>query len=377
MFGAGNEPITIEEFEARKPLGVTDEYNEGEIISYDGANELQSVGFNAWDEEWEVGGFLEGVLQNGSNYNNTIRNKNFIRVIPGGTYRFEYGGNVYINYFDRNKKYISAKSVLKNDPFTIPENAVYIWFRPGGNTYGVIYNHDICIHLVHSGYRNGEYKPYEADTLQLPDVKSIKDKVGNLLFPYGLLSAGSAHDEITATKAIKRIGVVDLGSLGWGYSNYGDTQHDRFVVTKYGFQNLKPGGYILCNIYPKGDIQKDKCILTTKYNNEVLIIRDTSITNIDDFYTAIQGGILYYELEEPIEVDLEEPFNLTYEAWDFGTEELHTEAKTTPLNADISYQFNAVDRIRENTTKASDLEARVLQLEAMLTQMAQANESNE
>jgi hypothetical protein len=109
----------------------------------------------------------------------------------------------------------------------------------------------------------------------------------------------------------------------------------------------------------------------------MLRIRDLSYTDLTAFKESLQGELLYYELAEPIEVDLEEPLNLTYEAWDFGTEELHTGAKTTPLNADISYQFNAVDRIRENTTKASDLEARVLQLEAMLTQMAQVNESNE
>jgi hypothetical protein len=116
--------------------------------------------------------------------------------------------------------------------------------------------------------------------------------------------------------------------------------------------------------------------VSIKYNGQISNY-DSSYTDPTTIKQAMQGVLLYYELATPIEVDLPEPLNLTYEAWDFGTEELHTDAKTTPLNADISYLFNAVDRIRENTTKASDLEARVMQLEAMLTQMAQANESNE
>lgn len=51
MFGAGNEPTTIEEFNARKPI-VADEYayNEGEVIHMN-ATGIKSVGDNAWDEE--------------------------------------------------------------------------------------------------------------------------------------------------------------------------------------------------------------------------------------------------------------------------------------------------------------------------------------
>jgi hypothetical protein len=220
---------------------------------------------------------------------------------------------------------------------------------------------------------------YKADTLQLPDVKVIKDKDDNLLFPYGLLSAGSAHDEITATKAIKRIGVVDLGELEWV------TSRDVFVSPLTGL-SPKSGTNksVICTRYitysPK-TIYTDTTVIGISGAKEGYLvgigIRDAQYQSTEDVRVALSGVLLYYELAEPIEVDFEEPLNLTYEAWDFGTEELNTEAKTTPLNADISYQFNAVDRIRENTTKASDLEARVLQLEAMLTQMAQVNESNE
>jgi hypothetical protein len=82
-------------------------------------------------------------------------------------------------------------------------------------------------------------------------------------------------------------------------------------------------------------------------------------------------------LSNPIEVDLPEPLNMTYEAWDFGTEELVAEGKTTPLNADIVYQFNAVDRIRENTAKNQALEEELAELKAQLTQLTQVtNDEN-
>jgi hypothetical protein len=87
----------------------------------------------------------------------------------------------------------------------------------------------------------------------------------------------------------------------------------------------------------------------------------------------MQGVLLYYELAEPIEVDLSESLNLTYDAWDFGTEELVADGKTTPLNADIVYQFNAVDRIRENTAKNQALEAELVELKAQLTKLTQAS----
>jgi hypothetical protein len=67
---------------------------------------------------------------------------------------------------------------------------------------------------------------------------------------------------------------------------------------------------------------------------------------------------------------------MTYEAWDFGTEELVAKGATTPLNADIVYQFNAVDRIRENTAKNEELVKRIEALEAMITQLT-AQTTNE
>ena len=53
MFGSGNEPSTVEEFEALFPEAYYP-YNAGELIS-NNAEAVESVGFNLWDEEYEVG----------------------------------------------------------------------------------------------------------------------------------------------------------------------------------------------------------------------------------------------------------------------------------------------------------------------------------
>ena len=52
MFGAGNEPTTVEEFYERLPKGVDiNAYNAGEII--DGNyNSIKTTGLNQWDEQW-------------------------------------------------------------------------------------------------------------------------------------------------------------------------------------------------------------------------------------------------------------------------------------------------------------------------------------
>ena len=323
MFGEGNEPTTIEEFEARKPLGVSNEYNEGEIISYDGANELKSVGFNAF-------------------------NGTYAKVIGGQQYHAT--GTITSIGFTTELGGETTEVTLDSEGMFTPTEDGYV--------YAV--GTDICIHLTHT-YTPEHTTEYEEDILTLPDVKAIKDKDGNQLFPYGLLSAGSAHDEITATKAIKRVGVVDLGTLNW--SRHLFTGINTFYYFRYANSDIANGAYlvypnVLCKPYIRVTTDTNNLVdksVTNFYNNNLLLVRDDAYTDVASFKEANKGVLLYYELAEPIEVDLPEPLNLTYDAWDFGTEELVAEGKTTPLNADIVYQFNAVDRIRENSDNLKTL----------------------
>lgn len=353
MFGAGNEPTTIEEFNARKPLGVTDDYNEGELISTT-ADELKSVGFNAWDEEWEVGAIA---TETGLNYPSTssIRSKNYSACIPNMLYASNV--NLYrgIIFYDQNKTFVKTLFPSARVSFTTPANA-YFFKINSPSSYGTTYNHDICIHLVHTGTRKGQYEPYKEFRLPLP-IKDIKDKNGNQLFSNGLLSAGTAYDEITATNAIKRIGVVDMGTLSWNYNSSALRFYCNFNKHNKGLAN------VVCPKYSTDNIsiaEKDKTI-TSSEDYEAIYAKDSSYTSAAPFKAAMSGVMLYYELAEPIEVDIEE-WDRRYEVSDFGTEEVISDTPTTPLKADIIYEYNAKGRIEANERGIEELNDKIAEM---------------
>jgi hypothetical protein len=131
MFGEGNEPTTIEEFYKRIPQNVDlYAYNEGEVISTN-AEGIKSVGFNAWDEEWELGSYdyLSGVKESSAN---GIRCKNFISVFGNTSYYCHNGSYVGQNetiviFYNRHQEYIKYIA-SGNTFFTTPEDARYITF---------------------------------------------------------------------------------------------------------------------------------------------------------------------------------------------------------------------------------------------------------
>ena len=386
MFGEGNEPTTIEDFHKRKPINVDKyAYNEGELISTN-VEGIKSVGFNAWDGTTEFSS-----KQLGLNYANKLSKsdshslKNVYRLlmeghdmyyscIVSGTVQSAPIGTLSAVYNGMNKGLLRP-GIIKASNFSEENLREALEGLEAGDAY--VYGTDksdwsiskICIHLVHTGYRNGEYEPYKDFTRSLP-IKDIKDKDGNQLFPYGLLSAGGVYDEITATKAIKRIGVVDLGTLtytlnainGYYYSdgfmqaNYADLLNNiacsHYITKHWG----GAGGFTLN--YAGG---RNTCVAIWKSNTTGLSrvnILDDSVADVAELMAMLREKdvMLYYELAEPIEVDLPEPLNFDYEVSDFGTEEIVSSEPTTPMKADIVYQFNAVDRIRDNSRHTAEAE---------------------
>ena len=345
MFGAGNEPSTVEEFYQRIPKGIDiNAYNEGEVVNMN-VEGIKSVGFNAWDEEWE-----NGVLTaNGDNAANGsfIRSKNYIPVIGGATYRYScrkefYNNYITINYYDNS--YAPMGRTATSDQFNVPRDCAYMRFYVN-DTYGTTYNNDICIHLVHTGYRNGEYEPYVSDEIALP----IAD-----YFPNGMNSIGDVKDELTATEAIQRIGVVDMGTLDWGLGSMFYASGSIF------FEGQK----LLCAKYTHREgYNEDKEIYSV---GGVVRVIDLDYTDTDSFKTAMSGVMLYYELAEPIVTSIDKPLALDYQVWDFGTEEAIAEGKTTPFKASIVYEFNARDTIRRNRNDIAKLNKELLQLKTTI-----------
>lgn len=127
----------------------------------------RTVGFNQWDEVWEVGNIdptTGSLIASTTN----IRSKNLIPVIPNTTYYAGWGayfGRVF--FYDANQNYISYVGDIGHEEFVTPSGCQYIRFRMY-SAYGTTYNHDICINL--SSDRNGEYEPYSEHLYPLSPV---------------------------------------------------------------------------------------------------------------------------------------------------------------------------------------------------------------
>lgn len=363
MFGAGNEPITVDEFYARMPDGVNlTAYNAGELISMN-ANAIETTGFNQWDEEWEVGGIGANTGEN-ADVTNRIRSKNFIPIIGGETYNFHCASNgetlsFSVACYDENKKFIgsvkngiypstSATSANYHNPWTFEKDVAYIRFATAP-LYGTTYKKDICINLSHSGVRDGEYKPYEKNTLLLPEIAKY--------FPNGMHGIGDVCDEIIDGLAIQRIGEVDLGNSDIKY----DSTRTAFYLRLYNSKTLGKGiclKFTLNNVSAPNLSDGEMSFHNTYYDHSV-IFKATSYTDVTSFKSAMSSVKLYYELVEPIYTPINEPLQLAYAVDDFGTEKMLSDAPSSPFKADIVYQFNAEGRIRDNSRNIDSLEGQI------------------
>jgi hypothetical protein len=346
MFGPGNEPTTIDEFYARIPMGVDlNAYNEGEVIHMR-ADGIKSVGVNAWDEI-----LLNEVLNsNGATVASESRTTtSYIRVLPNATYYLKLPS---LNntagrqaFYDEDKNFILFEfdGARPNTQFTTPPNAAYMRYC-FTQEYGTTYNHDICFNLSDASI-NGQYFPY---------IKRVEDlAVIGKYFPDGMKSAGTIHDEIRYNKTtqkwekVVRIGEVDMGTLQWNYNDsimhFSAVVQDLAIKSDY-YERLNG---VICSLYPADtqiEINTNALDKSIKRYQKTIYIRDSSYTDAESFTAAMQGVILYYELAEPIvaELDDEDQFkNLGYQVWNGGTESIIVSTPSTPLIADVTYNFKA------------------------------------
>lgn len=174
MFGPGKEPSAVAEFDALfKEPSYT--FTPGTLISND-AKGMETVGFNIWDEEWELGSWTTS----GSKYtrSDAIRCKDLIPILPDTDYYYKSptasGG---IGYFDINKSFLGSEYYVLS-PFNrvhrSPENAYFVVFY----TLETSYNNNICINISDPN-RNGQYEPYTKSYLPL-NLSSLKVKSPNI-----------------------------------------------------------------------------------------------------------------------------------------------------------------------------------------------------
>lgn len=348
MFGAGNEPATPEEFRAMFP-DYYYPYNVGELktivptsIEASGINLLNLVGrkeissdivgyrypTDAYPEIdthiYYRGISANGYLSSGNIVEATVLSSSVIAktgtnpgspgygvgipltVVPSTTYYIKCttSGVISVGYANSNKIITKFTGELSgpNIAITTPGDCRYalIVFRPNAlDTLATFEN--ICVSTV----QTNEYQPYKKYRANIPSSK---------YFPDGMRSAGSAYDEINflSQKAIKRIGVVDLGTLNWFYEP--TTPYERFFASVDGIKIVSGSakGNLVCSKYTTTSVDDvyshtaDKTIAVHNTAEQVWVY-DTAYADAAAFKAAMSGVMLYYELATPIETAITPP----------------------------------------------------------------------
>lgn len=237
---------------------------------------------------------------------------------------------------------------------------------------------DFAKRLGYSSINDVPYIPYNEGEIVSSFAEGIKttDTEGKVserkwsetlkkYFPDGLKAVGSAYDEITPTKAVKRIRTYTItGKELWIMAS-----DNRFVLPSIpGVTNiLNDANTInrLSNYYTATTKRKiiDKSISSDSENNWAVVIRDIGFSSIVEFVTHLQSmyagrtPVIIEYVVATIEETTYDELNLTEQVAEGGTEEaIITEGKTsTPLRADIVYPIDAYNTIKANKTNIGTL----------------------
>lgn len=376
LFGAGNEPTTIEEFKSRFPDSYYP-YSEPEVRNVI-TNQITTIGFNQWDEQWELGalatdtGGLVGHQERG-------RSVNFFDVIPNATYYCATiapkttnssgtVGAMLVWWYDSNQNFIKYEDIT-NRTRVAPSNARYAKICSYGGDVNAIFGTGVNINLSHSGVRNGDYEPYKRNIRLLPEIYKY--------FPDGMNGNANVWDEINTEKAIKRWEVVDLGTLTWSRQDTNTSGEYRWQASGISTPPTATTATIpniVCAKYTTGSndnswARKDCVSVSASGNIRIFDSNYKETSSKEAFVASLQGVLLYYELAEPIETPITEAIQLDYVVDDFGTEKALPLTGSAPFRADIVYQFNAEGRIRDNSRNIERIETHIDRLTPHQTAM--------
>ena len=297
-------------------------YNPGELKSVEGLVSHEMVGFNQWDEEWELG-YYDAGNGNKTNVTNEIRSKNLVRVLPNTAY---YGTGFLSTascvYFDADENYVGWGRPI--GVFTTPNNAYYMALNMGNN-YGTTYKNDLCINLSQND-RNGEYEPYVKHSYPLDSSLTLRgipkiNQSGDIYYDGDIY-----HSDGTVER---KYAEVDMGTLTWTYDSASGTMY-----AIKGAQYKGNAGNVQCAKYPvvttiSGGGSWSNIPDKTMYSSSgYYVVHDSAYTNAATFKAAMSGVMLIYELATPT-TESATPYASRQLVDGYGTEEYVT-------NSDIS-----------------------------------------
>lgn len=320
MFGSGNEPSTVEEFEKIFPADYYP-YNAGEIISA-GTEEVVEQGKNLFDYTDKIYyGANVSKVENGVIYTKGLTTTALnIPTIVGNKYTLSFkvksnaanqDGLRWSLQKGKNTSYAHDSSLIKSEVgyaanteyqavVTFVADTDYVSLC---TIVGMIYDVQL-----ENGDTATNYSPFYQTAYQIPEA--IRNLPG-----YGW-SAGTARNYVDYEnkKYVQCVSSVDLGTLDWEFNTTSAVGHHFYAPAKHlNFKYLGVFGTTvynaLCSKYRTVARSSNVFVDKTLTIDGVTVVsqiqvKDTAYPDATAFKKAMQGVILYYELETPIVTDI-------------------------------------------------------------------------
>lgn len=317
MFGSGNEPASVEEFEKMFPADYYP-YNAGEIVSA-GTESVVEQGKNLFDyTDKTYHGANVNKVENGVIYTKGLTTTALnIPTIAENKYTLSFkvksnaanqGGLRWSLQKGKNTSYAHDSSLIKLEvgyAANIEYQAVVTFvadtdFVSLCTIVGMIYDVQL-----ENGDTATNYSPFYQTAYQIPEA--IRNLPG-----YGW-SAGTARNYVDYEnkRYVQCVNSVDLGTLTWTAGVGGKVSFQTSQVTGQKLtKNYSVPPNIICSKYSTktqnelwGHINVTG--ITADANTDGYIdVNDTSYTDATAFKQAMQGVTLYYELANPIVTDI-------------------------------------------------------------------------
>ena len=272
-------------------------YNQGSLLSFMG-NGIKTTGKNEADISFEQGAVSQTV--NFTYQASKVSSATRIRCVSlafaekDKIYKCDWNTSIYdcvVQAYGENRLSTGASGSPFNTWFTVP-------FTFTGTGY---------VAIAFKRKDGANITPSEIDAIRpnlyLSDTESVINLPISAYFPSGMKQAGDVYDELTESKAISRIGMVDLGTITYTYDGecfIGQLPSDAKVLGANTETLNSVSDRYLINNWSSVKYLKSNMTLGTGVNRYVCIF-NSSYTDATAFKTAMNGVYLYYELATPTE----------------------------------------------------------------------------
>lgn len=316
MFGSGNEPSTVEEFEAMFPDDYYP-YNAGEIVNA-GTESVVEQGKNLWNLESYTASDLVDLKTGYWGVKLSVKpNSTYCISVTRDTALCGTYGKL-IGADKREIKFFGHKTMSDINAYTghpvafqtADEDYVYVAINSfnGFDTWKSDLLKYFPSFQIEKSPTATTYAPYHRNEYHIPDA--IKALPG-----YGW-SAGTAKNYVDYEnkKYVQCVSSVDLGTLNWGINTTSTVGNHFYAPAKHlNFKYLGAFGTTiynaLCSKYRTVARSSNVFVDKTLAIDGVTVVsqiqvKDTAYTDAAAFQQAMQGVMLYYELESPIVTDI-------------------------------------------------------------------------